>query len=68
MSAGEVTIAIDNQGNAEHNVTIDELDVHVEATGQSQASDTYEVEAGTFYYYCDIPGHEETMNGEITFE
>lgn len=66
--AGEVTIAIDNQGASEHDVTIDELDVKVEAAGGEVASETVEVEPGTYEYYCSVPGHRESMNGEITFE
>jgi plastocyanin len=66
--AGEVTIAIDNQGASDHDVTIEELGVTVEAAGGEVASETVEVEPGTYYYYCSVPGHEESMSGEITFE
>lgn len=66
--AGEVTIAIDNQGGIAHDVTIDELDIKVEAPGGETASETYEIEPGTYEYYCSVPGHESNMNGEITFE
>lgn len=67
-SAGEVTIGLDNQGGIVHDVTIDELDVHVEAPGGETASETYEIEPGTYEYYCSVPGHRSSMNGEITFE
>lgn len=66
--AGEVTIAIDNQGGITHDVTIDELDIQVEAAGGETAVEEVEVEPGTYYYYCSVPGHESQMNGEITFE
>lgn len=66
--AGEVTIAIDNQGGIAHDVTIDELDIKVEAPGGETASETHEIEPGTYEYYCSVPGHESSMNGEITFE
>lgn len=66
--AGEATIAIDNQGGITHDVTIDELDVAVEAAGGETAVEEVEVEPGTYYYYCSVPGHESQMNGEITFE
>lgn len=67
-SAGEVTVGLDNQGGIVHDVTIDELDVHVEAPGGETASETYEIEPGTYEYYCSVPGHRSSMNGEITFE
>lgn len=66
--AGEVTIAIDNQGASLHDVTIEALDVKVEAEGGETASETVEVEPGTYEYHCSVPGHAETMSGEITFE
>lgn len=66
--AGEVTIAIDNQGGIAHDVTIDELDIKVEADGGETASETVEIEPGTYEYYCSVPGHEANMSGEITFE
>lgn len=66
--AGEVTIAIDNQGGITHDVTIDELDLTVEAGGGETAVEEVEVEPGTYSYYCSVPGHESQMNGEITFE
>ncbi len=66
--AGESVIAIDNIGNVEHNVVIDELDVRVEADGGETDFEEYDIPAGEYYFYCDIPGHEATMNGEIVFE
>jgi len=66
--AGENVIAIDNIGNVEHNVVIDELDVRVEADGGEIDFEEYEIPPGEYYFYCDIPGHEATMNGEIVFE
>lgn len=66
--AGEVTIALDNQGGINHDVTIDELNIKVEAAGGETASETVEVEPGTYEYYCSVPGHKSTMSGEITFE
>lgn len=66
--AGEVTIALDNQGGIAHDVTIDELDIKVEADGGEVVSETVEIEPGTYEYYCSVPGHKSSMNGEVTFE
>jgi plastocyanin len=66
--AGEVTLALDNQGDIEHNVTIEELDVKVEAPAGEVTTQTLQVEPGTYRYYCSVPGHESSMSGEITVE
>ena len=69
VPAGEVTFAIINEGLAVHNVVIEELgDLNVvEADGGEVDVGEVTLEAGeTYTYYCDIPGHRETMEG--TFE
>ncbi|GEM_PF-1239395 len=69
VPAGEVTFAIINEGLAVHNVVIEELgDLNVvEADGGEVDVGDVTLEAGeTYTYYCDIPGHRETMEG--TFE
>ncbi len=69
VPAGEVTFAIVNEGLAVHNVVIEELgDLNVvEADGGEVDVGDVTLEAGeTYTYYCDIPGHRETMEG--TFE
>lgn len=69
LPAGEAVIAIQNNGGSPHNVVIDELDVKVEAQGGQSASDTYELEPGTYTYYCDVPGHRSAgMEGQITVQ
>jgi plastocyanin len=65
IPAGEVTIAIDNQGNLPHNVVLTDLGVRVDADGNAQAATTVTLEPGTYDYVCDIPGHAGTMNGTI---
>lgn len=66
--AGEVTIAIDNQGNLLHDVTFEELgdETVVEAEGGETATDTTELEPGTYTYYCSVPGHRDAgMEGTL---
>lgn len=57
--AGDLTWALDNQGAAVHNVVIEELGdtLVVEAPGGEQATGRQSLEAGTYTYYCSIPGH-----------
>lgn len=59
--AGEVTIAIDNQGSLPHDVTFEELDDEtvVEADGGETATETVELEPGTYTYYCNVGTHRE---------
>lgn len=66
--AGEVTVAIDNQGNLPHDVTFEELDDEtvVEADGGETATDTVELEPGTYTYYCSVGTHRESgMEGTL---
>lgn len=64
--AGEATIAIDNQGAIVHDVTIDELGIHVGAGGGEVAQETVALEPGTYTYYCSVPGHRAAgMEGTI---
>lgn len=65
LPAGEVTIALDNQGNLEHTVTFEEADVNVEAQGGEQATQTVTLDPGTYTYYCAVPGHRATMEGTV---
>ena len=61
------TVALTNQGAALHNFTIDELglsvDVEAGASGQAEINDP----AGTYTFYCNVPGHREAgMEGTLT--
>ena len=69
VAAGTVDVELDNQGNIEHNVVIEELDdqkVLDAAAGESD-SGSVELEAGTYTYYCDVAGHRAAgMEGTLT--
>ncbi len=66
--AGPLTIAMPNESGVPHNIVIDgkgESEVIEEGTTQFEA----EFEAGTFTYYCSVPGHQEAgMEGKLTVE
>lgn len=71
MPAGEVTVAIDNQGQIVHNVVFEELGTEpiVEANGGEVDVGTTTVEAGDYTYYCSIPGHRAAgMEGVLTVQ
>lgn len=69
IPAGEVIVALRNDGGAPHNVTFEEADVKVQAQGGAAASDTFQLEPGTYTYYCDVPGHRsQGMEGQVTVQ
>ena len=68
--AGEVEISLVNNGQAPHNVTIPQVSDTpiVEANAGEEQSAKVELEPGTYEYICSVPGHEGSMNGELTVE
>lgn len=64
----DVVVTIDNSGGAvEHDFTIDELDVVIHADPTRTASGTINAPAGTYTFYCSIPGHRASgMEGQLT--
>lgn len=67
LPAGPQTITLVNNGQAVHNVTIDGETI-VEAQGGQTAEGEIELEPGTHEYICSVPGHDASMNGELTVE
>lgn len=67
IPAGEATIAIDNTGNLPHDVTVDG-EFQVAAQGGEQAWETVTLDAGEYYFYCSVPGHEASMNGTLVVD
>ncbi len=53
-----------------HDFTIDELDAHVAAgAGETAEGGISDLEAGTYTYYCSVPGHRDAgMEGTLTVE
>ncbi len=64
--AGPLTVAMPNESGVPHNIVIDgkgESDVIEEGETEFEA----EFEAGTFAFYCSVPGHRAAgMEGELT--
>ncbi len=66
--AGEIEITLENVGGVEHDFVVeeagDELVVHSDP-GETNTG-TIELEAGTYTFYCDVPGHREAgMEGTL---
>ena len=69
LKVGEpVTIVFTNNGLLEHDMIIDAFDFqsHVHNPGESYRITLTPDRAGTFIYYCSIPGHKEAgMEGTL---
>lgn len=60
-------VTIDNQGVIEHDITVDELDLKVYAGPASTTTESVTAPAGTYTFYCSIPGHRDSgMEGTLT--
>ena len=64
-----VTVNIQNAGALEHSFVIDQLNVkleHIQA-GQTSSVTFTATAAGTYEFYCDVPGHKAAgMKGTLT--
>ena len=66
-AAGPVAIELVNKGQAPHTLVIDGQDFKLEAAAGASASGTAELAAGTYSFYCDVPGHRDAgMEGTLT--
>ena len=64
-----VTVNLQNKGNLDHSFVIDELNVKLETVkaGTTQGVTFTPGTAGTYMFYCDVPGHKEAgMTGTLT--
>ena len=65
LPAGETEITLENTGAAPHNVTIDGETI-VEAGAGATEVGSIDLKPGSYDYICSVPGHEGSMNGELT--
>jgi plastocyanin len=69
--AGTVTIDYDNPQSISHDVAIEDSTGEVlgatDLVSGGTASTTVELQAGTYTFYCNVPGHREAgMEGTLT--
>lgn len=68
--AGKVTIDFKNPSAIPHNVVIEENGEELagfDPITEGEESETAELEAGTYTFYCSVPGHREAgMEGTLT--
>jgi len=63
----EVTIEVVNAGTVEHDFTLDEAGAKIPTPATETASGSFTVAAGTYTFYCSVPGHREAgMEGSLT--
>jgi uncharacterized cupredoxin-like copper-binding protein len=63
----EITVELVNGGTIEHDFTLDEVDVKIAVAATETASASFSVPAGTYTFYCSVPGHREAgMEGTLT--
>lgn len=66
---GTITVELTSGEAVEHTFVIEELDDTevVAAPAGETASGSIDLEAGTYAFYCSIPGHRESgMEGELS--
>lgn len=72
LPAGEVTIGLDNKGGLPHNVVFEGVQGDkpiVNSEGNDSDTGKVTLQAGTFTYYCSIPGHRGGgMEGTVTVQ
>lgn len=67
VSAAGFDITLENVGLVEHNLIIDEIGLEIYAAVGETVTETVVLSAGSYDYYCSIPGHREAgMQGVIT--
>jgi plastocyanin len=69
--AGNDTIEFKNPSSIPHNVAIEDSAgktiAETKTIGKGETSTTVELEAGSYTFYCSIPGHREAgMEGTLT--
>jgi plastocyanin len=63
----DVTVRILNEGAAPHNFSIDELGISIDFAPGATEETVINAPAGTYEYYCDVPGHKQAgMVGTLT--
>jgi len=58
-AGSDVPITLTNTGAAPHNFAIDALKISVDLAPGATEQTTINAPAGTYDYYCNVPGHKE---------
>lgn len=62
-----VAVRFSNAGTIQHDFTIDEANLKVVVAPGETGTGTFALAAGTYTFYCSVPGHREAgMEGTLT--
>jgi uncharacterized cupredoxin-like copper-binding protein len=65
----DVTVTLPNEGVTLHNLSIDALAISVDIDPGETKTVTINAPAGSYEYYCNVPGHKEAgMIGMLTVQ
>jgi plastocyanin len=65
----DVTVSLPNEGVTPHNFSIDELGISVDIAPGATEETVINAPAGTYEYYCNVPGHKPAgMLGTLTVQ
>lgn len=68
-TAGTVTFILPNEGAAMHNFDVPDLDILVDMPPGTTQTLEVDIPAGTYQFFCSIPGHKEAgMVGTLVVE
>lgn len=59
VEAGQVEVILRNEGQVLHDIRIEQQPFVVEADPGETATGTVQLEAGSYEFFCSIPGHRE---------
>lgn len=66
VEAGEVSVTLTNDGSIQHDLRIDGADFFVEAGSGESVDGTVELDAGSYQFFCTVPGHRDAgMEGVL---
>lgn len=68
-AGADVTVTLPNDGMTLHNFSIDALDINVDIAPGETKTVTINAPAGSYEYYCNVPGHKPAgMVGTLTVQ
>lgn len=66
VPAGDVEVVLHNEGSMLHDVRIEDQPLVVEANAGETGTGQATLEAGSYQYFCSLPGHREAgMEGVL---
>jgi plastocyanin len=68
--AGPTTLELDNPSSVPHDLVVETADGSevgkTDIVSETKTDFTADLSPGEYRFYCDLPGHEESMQGKLT--